>query len=99
MTDAFVRSRMTVTAEDDVVSTAPKPMKSLRRGLNPFQGPSEGLVLEPLPVQGDLAARFPLAPGHLLHIQREVDGAHDPIAEHLIRLLPHRIAVDTDDFH
>src|SRR5690242_12390383 len=97
MTDAFVRSRLSGPAK----TTLSQPLRnrdiSCRRGLGLLRCPLKRLVLEPLPVQGDFTARFALTPGHLLHIEREIDGAHDAVAEHFIGLLTHRISVDSDD--
>src|SRR5437588_7883612 len=36
---------------------------------------------------------------HLLHVQRKVDRAHDPIPEHLVGHVPERVAVNSDDLH
>jgi hypothetical protein len=38
---------------------------------------------------------LPLAPCHFLHVQREIDCAHDAVAEHFIGLIAQRIAVDS----
>ena len=59
---------------------------------------SERLILEPFAVQRDFAAGFSLAAGDLFHVHREIDRAHDAVAEHLVGHLTQRIAVHADDF-